>query len=153
MTAAPPEPGHPGFTVDPEIALVEEGYEGPRLLVHEVSSADIDFGYEIALDMDPDGYFFGKSRDWTFTIESTDPAYSPSRMLKQMMESMIVWSESETTVSLERHLMHIYLPVLRRRDRIVAKSTDGERTIVLTKMGCERTQTTPRAPDETTRPT
>lgn len=132
----------PGFTVDPELALEEEGCEGPRPIVSETVRDQVP-GYEIELLMDPDGYMFGVCREWRFTVESIDPGYRPWKMLEQMIaQSTIEWADGETTESVERHLLQTYMPILRRRDRIVASSLDGERTILLTKMRCERIDNT-----------
>jgi hypothetical protein len=56
-------------------------------------------------------------------------------------QTSVEWAKGETTVSLERHLLQIYQPILTRRDRITATSTDGDRVVVLTKLAMKRTVT------------
>lgn len=130
------------FTVDPEVALEEEGVAGPRPLVSETMREHAP-PYEINLVMDPDGYMFGVCREWTFAVESLDPLYGVKKTLQQMITATTVeWAQGETTEAVERHLQQTYMPILRKRDRIVARSTDGERTILLTKMRCERIDNT-----------
>lgn len=131
-----------GFTVDPELALETEGVEGPRPLVSE-TMREHEPPYEVTLVMDPDGYMFGACRDWSFTVESLVAGFGPWKMLQQMIAATTIeWAQGETTEAIERHLQQTYMPILRKRDRIVACSLDGERTIRLTKMRCERIDNT-----------
>lgn len=139
----PPIPPGP-YTLDPEELLVVEGVAGPVPLIADHYDDEPD--YEVELEMDPDGYWFGVARDWSFTVESTDPGYPPRRVLRQMVEQTTVeWAQRETTVSVERHLQQIYQPTLLRRDRITARSSDGERTIILTRFNIERLSTPERS--------
>jgi hypothetical protein len=114
------------FTLDPESSPGEPLVED---LWNHVSTKPF-AGYEVTLQNDPDGYWGGIPRQWTITVESRDLRYAPSALLRTVVDGLVEWARGETFGVVDERIRKQIVPQLRKRDRIVCQSDDGERRVV-----------------------
>lgn len=113
----------PAYTLDPDEAPGEP-------LVPDDFDDDPQAKFQVTILTDPDGYWGGVCRQWDVVAESRDPQFLPRAFVKELARQLAERATGETTGWVDAFAKRVIIPQLRKRDRIVCRSRDGERVRV-----------------------